>query len=237
MTSAVDWSSDLHTHSSLTDGADSAAAMAEAAVAAGLRTWGLSDHVRASTTWLPEYAATVRALAAGPLVIRCGVEAKILDLAGVLDLPASLPELDYILIADHQFPGASGPVHPDEIGAQLATGAVTAQDVLEQLVTATCAALAVSPFPPVLAHLFSVLPKCGLHEDGVGDELLETLAAACLSSGAAVEINEKWHCPGRRVIDQLSSAGVPIVAGSDAHRCADVGRWNYATSIAAEPVR
>ncbi|MGI8882106.1 MAG: PHP domain-containing protein [Jatrophihabitans sp.] len=231
MTLTLDLTSDLHTHSSLTDGADTAAAMADAALAAGLRTWGLSDHVRADTTWLPDYVRTVHALDVGELVIRCGVEAKILDQAGALDLPPGSPALDYILIADHQFPGRSGPVHPTEIGGQLADGSLTPSAALEALITATCAAVRTSPAPPIVAHLFSVLPKCGLTEDQVDGELIDALAKDCVAAEARVEVNEKWRCPSLRVIDRLSNAGVVIVAGSDAHRCADIGRWDYATSL------
>ena len=62
MTAANDALSDWHTHSDLTDGEASAEAMADAAVRAGLTLWGMSDHVRADTPWLFEYAAATRAI-------------------------------------------------------------------------------------------------------------------------------------------------------------------------------
>ena len=80
----VDHGSDLHTHSDVTDGTASPDDMADAARAAGLRVWGLADHIRADTTWLPEYATRIRGLSRPEMVIRCGVEAKILDPAGRL---------------------------------------------------------------------------------------------------------------------------------------------------------
>ena len=205
--------------------------MADAALAAGLRVWGLSDHVRADTTWVPDYVGRVRGLSRPGLVIRCGVEVKILDCAGRLDLPRRLPRLDYILVADHQFPGADGPVHPAEAGRLIVAGSLSRGAAVDTLVAATCSALPRVPGRTVLAHLFSLLPKMGLSEDDVSDEHRAALAAACRAAGAAVEANEKWRCPSARTLSYLAAAGVEVLAGSDAHRPADVGTWSYLSDI------
>ncbi len=78
---------------------------------------------------------------------------------------------------------------------------------------------------PLVAHLFSLLPKAGLAEDQVPPPLLRELATGLASSEAIVEVNEKWRCPSARTIGALSAAGVPIVAGSDSHHCRDIGRY------------
>jgi putative hydrolase len=228
---AIDRSADLHTHSALTDGADPPEQMAEAAARTELTSWGLSDHVRADTTWLADYVTRVRDLRAGEVAVRCGVEAKIVDLAGRLDLPRELPELDYVLIADHQFPGQDGPIHPSVVQESLTDGRLLPVEVVEQLVRATIAAIGRSPFPPILAHLFSILPKIGLEEADVGDELIDALAGALRSADAGVEVNEKWRCPSTRVLARLAAAGVRLGAGSDAHRAADIGKWSYVREL------
>ena len=221
----IDRSSDLHTHSTITDGTAGPRQMGEAALATGLTTWGLSDHVRASTSWLDDYVRVVRSLRCGDLQIRCGVEAKILDVSGRLDLPAQLPALDYILIADHQFPGVDGPLHPDEIRQRVRNGKLNASAVVELLVRATAAAVTSAPLPAIVVHPFSLLPKCGLSEDLVTEELLDELAAACRAVDAQVEVNEKWRCPTARIVAGLEDRGVSLCAGSDAHRLEDVGAW------------
>jgi putative hydrolase len=231
----VDRTRDLHTHSDLTDGADSPEAMADAAVLAGLHTWGLSDHVRADSDWVPGYVTRVRGLRREGLDIRCGVEAKISDDTGRLDLPARLPALDHVLVADHQFPSAHGPVPPREMARRLGAGETTSEAVLDTLVRATCAAVAQAPAPAVVVHLFSLLPKMGLSEDAVRDEHLTALADACRRSDAAVEINEKWRCPSGTTLARLAQLGVRLVAGSDAHRTADVGSWNYLLEVSRIP--
>ncbi|WP_298889618.1 PHP domain-containing protein [uncultured Serinicoccus sp.] len=231
----IDTGADWHTHSTTTDGQDPLADMVAAGAAAGLHTLGLSDHVRASTSWLPDYVREVRDLAASAaLAVRCGVEVKILDEAGHLDLPSELPALDYLLVADHQFPGPDGPIHPDRVRTLLEEGTWDVASALDMLVTATARALAASPVPPVLAHLFSLLPKCGLDERQVHEEHLDALADACLATGGWVEVNEKWRCPGIPALTHLAGRGVVVSAGSDAHRAADVGRWDYVPAVLRE---
>lgn len=230
--SGPDLTADLHTHSDLTDGADSPEAMAAGAGRAGLSVWGLSDHVRASTDWLPDYVPRVRALRVDGLQVRCGVEAKILDISGRLDMPPGAFDLDYILVADHQFPGHDGPVDPREVRAWVGDGQRSATELVDDLVAATVRAVETNPFPTILAHLFSVLPKCGLDESEVTDEHLRSLGAALARHDAAVEANEKWRCPSWRVLESLAGMGVRLTAGSDAHRVEDIGQWDYADHTA-----
>jgi putative hydrolase len=201
--------------------------MAQTAAGAGLAVWGLSDHVRADTTWLPEYERVIHELRVDGLEIRCGVEAKMLNGTGQLDLPGRLPALDYLLIADHQFPGADGPVHPDVIRQQVHAGRRSAVSAVEELVAATCAAVVGTPLPAVVVHPFSLLPKCGLSEELIDNQLLDALATACRASDTAVEVNEKWRCPSLRVLLGLAARGVRLCAGSDAHQVADVGAFAY----------
>ncbi len=207
--------------------------MADAAVASGLSTWGISDHVRASTPWVAEYALAARAIRREGLEIRCGVEAKILDGSGRLDLPLRLPALDYVLVADHQFPGTAEPRHPAAVRSDLEARRLAAADVVSDLVEATAVAVRRSTVPPIVAHLFSLLPKMGLSERDVTADHLHAIAQACLESGGAVEVNEKWRCPSPAVVAFLAGAGVPITRGSDAHRLEDVGARAYFDDVVA----
>jgi putative hydrolase len=214
---------DHHVHSTFSDGASSIEDNVAAAAARGLRMVCLTEHVRSDTTWLPEFVSAVAGLERPDgLKVRAGVEAKILDMTGRLDLPESMPEVDSVLIADHQFPADFGPVQPAELAAELSYGEVTAGDALECLVEATANAAATVP-NGTLAHLFSVLPKIGLREEDVPASLLDWLAVRLRSAGAAAEVNEKWSCPAPRTVAALVQAGVPLVASTDSHDCRDVG--------------
>jgi putative hydrolase len=229
MTAAVP-AEDHHVHSTFS--ADATSSVAEniaAARARGLRVLCLTDHVRSGTTWVPEFVAAVRTAASGPdgggLVVRCGVEAKLLDGTGRLDLPGRLPPLDRILVADHQYPGVEGPLPPAEVRRRLAAGQLTADQVVDALVLATVGALRRTPRPQ-LAHLFSLLPKVGLDEGEVGADQLRLLATTARRTGAVVEVNEKWRCPGPAAVAAFRAAGVPVVPSTDSHRAADVGVYH-----------
>ncbi|MFD4370420.1 PHP domain-containing protein [Streptomyces sp. NPDC058486] len=228
---------DLHTHTDFSDGRDPLAAVVAAAEGAGLRTLVLTDHVRADTTYLPAYVKAVRAARdAAPLALVCGVEAKILDTEGRIDLPEDLTGIEHVALADHRFPLPDGPAHPDAVRALLDEGRLAPDEALRLLVLAT--ARAIERVPPHLtahvAHLFSVLPKAGLDEDGVDAALLDPLVRACRERGVPVELNEKWRCPSVRTARLLHRAGVRLAAGSDAHRAEAVGRFPWVAGALAD---
>jgi putative hydrolase len=224
---------DYHVHSTFSD--DAVSSLAENVAAArerGLRTLCLSDHVRRGTAWVPEFLAAVDALRPVPgLSVLAGVEAKILNLAGELDLPAGAGQADLILIADHQFPGDPGPVHPREIRAAVDGGEITVEEAIDCLVEATANALKVAGRPQ-LAHLFSILPKIGIDESRVPDQAIRHLARQARIAGALVEINEKWACPSARTAAAFAAAGVRLVASTDSHDCADIGVYSTVRRIA-----
>jgi putative hydrolase len=232
-TTLIDQQSDLHTHSNLSDGTDSPEEMANAATRAGLRIWGLSEHVRANSTWIPEYVTRVRALRRDEVDVRCGVEAKILTRDGALDLPKDITGIDYVLVADHRYPGRSKPLTASEVGRRLDRRKLTPTDVVDELVRAVAITVLRAPMPVIVAHPFSLLSKIGIDASEVTDEHLRTLAGACLVADASIEVNEKWRCPSPQVLSRLYELGVELVAGSNAHCAADIGQWAYLDSTVA----
>ncbi|MDF2507318.1 MAG: histidinol-phosphatase [Microbacterium sp.] len=217
---------DHHVHSTFSDDAVSTLAEnVDAAAAAGLTTLRLVDHVRQSTTWVPEYLAAVRALRVPDgLTLLSGVEAKILDAGGALDIPALPDGIDRILIADHQFPGTEGPLGPSTVRERMAAG-WAAEHVLDQLVDALIATMRRHPGNQ-LAHCFSILPKIGLSETDLGRERTEAWARAAAETETLVEVNEKWGCPGSDALSALRRAGGEIVASTDSHDASEVGRYS-----------
>jgi putative hydrolase len=229
---------DFHVHSTFSDGESSLAQNVRAARERPLRTLCLVDHVRRDTEWLPEFTAAVAPFRQqqGPRVL-AGVEAKILDTSGRLDLPPGLDGIDLVLIADHQFPGDDGPVHPAQARQAIRRGGMAAAEAIERLCAATASALDATDRRCVLAHLFSLLPKMGLDEALVPEALLAELARRVALAGAMVEVNEKWACPSPRAVAAMTRAGVPVVAGSDSHHCRDVGVYRSVRLTAGAGVR
>jgi putative hydrolase len=217
---------DHHIHSTFSD--DATGTVVENLAAArqrGLRTVCLSDHVRSDTGWLGEYVDEVRR--AGDqtdLDVLCGVEVKVLDQSGRLDLPSERPGLDREQNADHEYPGPHGPEEPRAVKARIDVGMMTPEEVVDGLVGATIAAVGQTP-DAQLAHLFSLLLKLGLDESDVDDDQLARVARACQENGTVVEVNEKWGCPGPAAIAAFRAAGVTLVPSTDSHRAEDVGRY------------
>lgn len=228
---------DHHVHSTWSDNAVSAPM--ENLVTArdtGLASIRMVDHVRTSTTWVRGFLAEVSALPrVDGLEVLTGVEATILDASGRLDVPDDLVVgpggVDRILIADHQFPGPDGPWSPRRTLEEMAAG-LSAQDALSILVDATVRAMARAGRGQ-LAHLFSLLPKIGLHESELLDEHVAAIAAAAVRTGTTVEVNEKWRCPGPRVVLALAAAGVPLVGSTDSHAATTVGRYSWVADAAS----
>lgn len=234
------WAADGHVHSTFSDGASTLREDLDAAEAVGLARITLVDHVRAGTTWVPELVRAVDGLrdqaarAGSALDIRCGVEVKVLDRTGRLDLPTRLEGVDVILIADHRFPGPDGPLDPEVVARWLGRGSVDVRNVLELVLGALLEAVTHCPAPAVLAHPLSILPKLGLREGQVPPEWLHALALRCRATGTALEVNEKWACPGVDVVRLFHETRVEIVAGSDAHHASAVGRWSTVGTTLAE---
>jgi putative hydrolase len=227
-------SEDNHVHSTFSDGKGTIAENIAAATALGLRRLTCIDHVRADTTWAPEFVRAVRAADAGTEIeLRCGLEAKLLDTEGNLDLPPDTGGADYVYAADHQVPLADGPAHPKAVREALVAGETSAGAVLEAIVAATANAMRRHE-DVVIAHLFSVLPKIGLEEGEVPLELIAELAAAAAENEARIEIDERWSCPSARTLRPFRAAGVPILLSTDSHRPETIGRYEYCLGVVRE---
>lgn len=224
---------DMHVHSTFSDGANTLEENVAEAERLGLVALGCVDHVRADTGWVPAYAAAVAALRQRTAVrLQCGIEAKLLDTGGALDLPEPCAGVDAIYAADHQVPLADGPHHPREIRADLQDGAVAEEEIVGAIVAATAAAVQ-SHDGIVIAHFFSVLPKVGIDESSVALEPLVQLARAAAASGARIEVSERWRCPSARTLRPFAEQGVPILLSTDSHRRETIGRYEHCTGVLA----
>ncbi|MEM7414075.1 MAG: histidinol-phosphatase [Gemmatimonadota bacterium] len=218
---------DHHVHSTVSDGSGSLEDNVCAAAQRGVGLLGFVEHVRRDTRWVQSYVHEVRRLRnRHPLTLTCGIEAKILDLDGTLDLPRDVEGVDRIVIADHQLPGPGGPIHPADARAAVTAGIVSPGVLVRMLVAGTVEALQRHP-GSLIAHLFSLLPKLGVSEEDVPEDLVSELAEAALRSGATLELSERWMCPSPAVARVFYEIGVPIVASTDAHEPGAIGRYDF----------
>lgn len=224
---------DHHVHSTFSDGHASVVDMATTARERGLTELGFADHVRRESWWLPAYVDAVeRARTLVPEVrLRIGVEAKLLDMHGTLDLPLELAGIEQIVIADHQYPGVEGPEDPRRIRAALESGLLARNEVIDRLVDSTRLAVLAADRPVIVGHLFSILPKMGIAHTEVDPVRVDPLFDACLACNARIEVDERWRSPGSAVIERAFARGIRIVASSDSHSQRPVGRYRYVADV------
>ena len=224
------WAADDHVHLPRPDRPGTIDTLLDAAVDRGLARvtlvlqpdTGQVVDVRRSVDAARERLSTRRG---DGLEVRAGVEVDVLDRSGRLDQPDRLEGADVVLIAEHRFPGPDGPLDPAVVGRWLRDGAVDARSVVELLIGGLIEAVGRSRRPAVLAQPLSLLPRLGLTEGQVPSEWLRALALRCRVTGSAVEVSERWACPGVAVVRLFHEEGVRLVAGSGADRPAGVGRW------------
>jgi len=222
---------DMHVHSTFSDGKNTIEENIEEAESLGLETLTCVDHVRRDTDWLPSYVEAIRNLRPTTEVeLICGIEAKLLNTAGDLDLPELPDGIDRIYAADHQVPLEDGPHHPREVKEEIASGERSANEVLEAIVESTANA-ARRHENMVIAHLFSVLPKLGLEESEVPIELIERLAEAADEGGSLIEIDERWKCPSARTLKPFVARGITVLMSTDSHMREKIGRFDYNAGV------
>lgn len=232
----MDLATDFHVHSTFSDGLNSLAENVQTAQDRAVYGLGCVDHVRRDTEWVPEFVRSVRDLGGTTgMTLTAGLEAKILDDGGLLDLPPAYTMADRIYVADHQFPWRDGPRSPGEIRRWLAEGTLTVEDAVERLVLSTVAAMRrYADHQVVLAHLFSVLPKLGIDEALVPLDAIDVLGSVAADTGTLVEVSERWRCPSLRSARALREAGAQLVSATDSHRASTIGHYDYVARIARE---
>lgn len=227
---------DMQVHSTFSDGRDTVEDNAAEAESFGLVELTCVDHVRRDTDWVPQYVAEVqRVNALTPVRLHVGIEAKLLDTSGTLDLPQSgLDGVEWIYAADHQVPMQDGVHHPDEVREGIESGRYDAQEVVAGLLQATENCLPQHPGRIVIAHIFSILPKIGVREADVPAELIDSLAQKTYATGNRIEVNERYRTPSAATLLPFVRRGVPLLMSTDSHRRDTIGRYEHCAAVVRE---
>ncbi|MGK5679422.1 hydrolase [Actinoplanes sp. URMC 104] len=227
---ALDLTADAHVHTGFAAGRDAVGVVVSAADLAGLSAVTFADQVGPETTWLPAYADSIRrAQRRTELRLRIAGEVEVVRPDGWLALPADLGHLEALSVAVSGLPTAAGVHGPREVRGMLAAGRLTADQVAEELVTATVRGIerASRYAPTQLARPLCLLAQVGLDDAVLGPDLIDALAVACRDTGTVVEISEAWRSPSPRLVALLRAAGVAMVPASDARYAGEVGHWQY----------
>ena len=206
---------DFHMHTKWTDGAQSAQEMHAQAIAQGLKYILFSEHARkTSGSWFNEFAAEVRALPKDQCLALVGVESKVDDFDGSIDINHEvLQTVDMIMASVHRFPGETGNV--------MGKGKVTGEEAINIEYRLIMAVLE-NPDVDILGHPFGMSHRrFGV---SVPDRLFKEVIAKAAKTGVAVEINSHYHTNPWELVDWCQEAGALISLGSNAHNVSEVGR-------------
>lgn len=222
---------DMHVHSTYSDGVNSLEENIKQAESVGLKRFCCVDHVRRDTDWLGKFVSHVNQLKEKTNVqVFTGVETKLLNIHGDLDMPLDLQGIDYIYVADHQFPMLNNCLHPKEVRQMIQQGKLTPEVAIAILCQATMNTMRRYQ-NVVIAHLFSILPKIGLNEEQVPKALLQQMAETAKRFNVKIEIDERWKCPTYRTVSYFKSQNVPIWFSTDSHRKETIGQYNYNAEV------
>ncbi len=226
---------DLHVHSTWSDGRATLEENLATAEMLGLKRLGLVDHVRHDTVWVPDFVRAVNALRETTNIqLICGVETRMLNEFGALDLPPDLKGVDRVYIADHRLPFGNQCLTPQDVRLLRRCNLVTNAEIVDSLVRASVACMKNSPLPAVMAHWGSILPKVDVDPRLVTERQLDRLAEAAMQTGTWVEVDERWQAPCSPTVMGLAQRGVPIVFSSDAHRPKHIGQFPWATTVKSD---
>jgi len=206
---------DLHLHTTYTDGRSSLAEML--AAAPPLATIAFTEHVRRGITWFDSFQRDVacQARAYPHLQVLVGIEAKALDVSGALDADPSLVEqVELVLGAFHNY--------PDLAGGFISAHEISAEQAAEREFQASCGLLD-HPDVDILAHPGALTRK---HFGSFPAAYLQELVHKAARVGRAIELNGEYTSTEEleALLRLCQDANAWVSLGSNAHHATEVGR-------------
>lgn len=203
------------THTNWTDGKATIFEMLSAARDRSITDFAFTEHVTSKSTYYQEFKSEVREVAGlfPDIRVLCGVEVKILNASGALDIADELQAMsDLVLASVHSFST------PD--GRRIKPGSLSAENAIATEFEMALAFLRRGG-ADVMSHpggmslrAFGFFPKSHFID----------LMIACKYSGVAFEINYSYH---KYIIDPLlellARIDPQVSIGSDAHDMSSVG--------------
>jgi putative hydrolase len=195
---------DYHVHSSYNDHSALDLTVKNAldrAAEVGLKTLAFTEHVRRSSSWVPQYIKEIKNLRESSMTnVIIGFEAKILS-DGSIDCLEEYSEAYFIIASFHS-------VYSDK---------KKWMDALIKTIE--------NPHVNVIGHL---APEPTFHLD---DGEIDFIASKIVLHEKIVEINAKYHRPPRDWILSFREKGVRFHLGSDAHSVSEIGRFEKVSDL------
>jgi len=205
---------DFHIHTNWTDGFHSVQEMYKAACQLNLECILFSEHARRSSiSWFRSFASEVHALPKKPCLALVGVETRVVDFNGNIEIDDDIISLcDLIVGSVHRFPGKGG--------VPLSFEEVSANEALEIEFRLT-EKLLDNEYIQILGHPMGMCySKYGL--TATNSQISQLIEKAKRKS-VAFEINSKYCHHPWWLVRLCNDAGALISLGSDAHSKEGVG--------------
>lgn len=209
--------SDLHLHTTFTDGRSTVEEMLQAAAECGLQAVAFTEHVRRGCDWYPRLEAELETARARfpDIEILAGIEAKAFDRAGGLDAdPELAAHVDIVLGAFHSY--------PDGQGGTLREAAIRGEEAAWIEAEATLALLE-NPLVDVIAHPGAMTRR---FFGSFPHDLVRQIVRKAARLGKAVELNGEY-CGTDELAWLLRCSAQEnawVTLGSNAHHTSEVGR-------------
>ena len=208
---------DLHMHTNWTDGENSVSEMYKSACGKGLNVILYSEHARYnSVDWFKNFAQEVRSIQKKKCVALVGVESKILNYKGEIDIhPNIAKECDLIMGSVHRFPGEDG------INLKRQISKYKKKEAIEIEFELSIAALRYSSID-ILGHPFGM--TYSRFKTKPPWKLMIELIKTAKKYKKAFEINSKYHNQAKKMVYTCLENETLISLGSNAHSVKEVGK-------------
>ena len=207
--------SDLHNHSTFSDGVNTCEELIEQAISLGLGRIGLVEHVWRNSEWVSDFIDTANRLKEkyeGVIQIVTGLEAKALTCSGEIDLDEKWREkVDYILGAIHRIPSGSNQFY------SAGDKSLNKNKVYEDWLS-TAEGMLKNDMVDIVAHPAAELIHYNIPLD---DQAIIKLCDSGKKSGKVFEINIKHKVPVQEFLNHIISKNIPLCVGSDSHSTAE----------------
>jgi histidinol phosphatase-like PHP family hydrolase len=200
----LDTKEDYHVHSNYNDHSApdlTVKNVIDRASKVGLKTLAFTEHVRKTSSWIPQYIHEIKTLSKGLKInVMTGFEAKILS-DGSIDCLENYSKTYMIIASFHT-------AYPDK---KIWTNAL--MKAIE------------NPDVDIIGHL-APEPTFAMNSREV-----ELLASKIFENEKIIEINAKYHRPPNDWIPIFRDKGVKFRLGSDAHSLSEIGQFEKISDL------
>ncbi|MDF1594265.1 MAG: PHP domain-containing protein [Desulfobacterales bacterium] len=206
---------DLHIHSTWSDGINSIVEIVQGARIKNLRIIAITDHVRRKSTYFTGYCDEIRKIGVSDLSILIGFEAKIKNFQGNLDVSSKVRKMSDLQI---------GSVHRFPLGRKL----ISPKDLSKRICQEVELELSVAAIKKQQMDILGHPGGMSLKEFGEFPmEFFREIIVECSRNDIIFELNSAYHAAIYWDLQPMLQEHNPYVSfGSDAHTLEEIGKWS-----------